>query len=149
MSFDLYLLPLQATDDFQSAMSVLDTLDRVGIEPQPGLDVRHAADVIMQLDPRYRSIRMNFAEIAKYERISEEEARTKYVWIELNGTANSGEPMAQFVFHPRHAVIHWYAGTTPDELDRYVIAICAATGLAAVDPQEETVQWLQEDGTLL
>ncbi|MDB5312362.1 MAG: hypothetical protein JWO38_6564 [Gemmataceae bacterium] len=52
------------------------------------------------------------------------------------------------IFCRNRAIIHWYSGTTADELDQCVIAICGKTGLAAVDPQARRVWRLQPDGTL-
>ncbi len=148
MSFDLYLLPLQPEDDFDTAMSLLDALDRKDPECAYELDARNAAQTILQLDPRYRPFQKNFAEIAKFAKITEDEARRRHDSVELNGRADDGQPLAQFHFHPYHIVIHCYSGTTADELDRYVIELCKATGLAAVDPQQNNVLRLLEDGTL-
>jgi hypothetical protein len=148
MSFDLYLLPLQQTDDFDTAMSLLDALGRKDPEYAYELDAREAAQAILQLDPRYQPFKKDFVAIAKYEQITEEEARLRHDSVELNGTADDGQPLAQLHFHRYHIVIHCYSGTSADELDRYVIALCAATGLAAVDPQAGNVWRLQEDGTL-
>lgn len=148
MSFDIYLIPLQPIDDFESAMLIFDSLDKGFAAPKFEGDARLAADVIMQLDTRYRPFQRNFPEIARYERISEVEARERHDSVLLNGMTTGGEPMAHFEFHRDHVVVHWYSGTTPDELDQYIVAICKATGLAAVDPQESSVLRLQADGTL-
>lgn len=148
MSFDLYLLPLRPTDDFDAAMSLLHALDRKDPNCVYELDARDGAKTILQLDSRYQPSQKNFAEIARFEKTTEEEARRRYDSVELNGRANDGQPLAQFHFHRYHIVIHCYSGTSADELDQYVIALCAATGLAAVDPQEVNVWRLQQDGTL-
>lgn len=148
MSFDLYLLPLQHTDDFDAAMKLLDALNRKDPNYAYELDARNAAQTVLQLDPRYQPFQKNFAEIAKYERITEQEARIRHDSVELNGQAADGQPLAQFHFHRYHIIIHCYSGTTADELDQHVLALCAATGLAAVDPQEGVIWRLQEDGTL-
>ena len=43
MSFDIYLLPLQHTDDFDAAMSLLQALDRKDPDYAYELDARAAA----------------------------------------------------------------------------------------------------------
>jgi hypothetical protein len=148
MSFDLYLLPLQHADDFDAAMALLDALDRKDSEYAYELDARDAAQTILQLDPRFRRFEKNFVQIAESEGVTEEEARLRHDSVEVNGRGDDGQPLAQFQFHRFHVVIHCYPGTSADELDQYVIALCAATGLSAVDPQEGKVWRLQKDGTL-
>jgi hypothetical protein len=129
-------------------MYLLDALDRKDPAYAYDLDARDAAQTILRLDPRYRAFQKNFAEIAKHEKITEEEARRRHDSVELNGRDNHGQSLAQFHFHRYHIVLHCYSGTSPDELDRYVIELCRATGLAAVDPQESNVWRLLADGTL-
>jgi len=148
MSFDLYLLPLQHTDDFDTAMKLLGALDRKDPDYTYELDARNAAQTILQLDPRYRPVQKMFGEIAKYEGITEEEARLRHDSVQLGGRAEDGQPLAQFHFYRYYIIIHCYSGTSADELDQYVLALCATTGLAAVDPQGGVVWRLQEDGTL-
>lgn len=80
--------------------------------------------------------------------ITEEEARLRDDSVQLNGRADDGQPLAQFHLHQYYIVIHCYSGTNADELDRYIVALCAATGLAAVDPQVCNIWRHLEDGTL-
>lgn len=148
MSYDIYLLPLQTTDDFDSAMSLLSGLDEKPMVVEGPIDARDAASAVSEMDQRYKPFERDYAAIARYEKISEEDARKRYDWVELNGTSESGKPLAQFVFNRTHVVIHWYSGTTSEELENFLQAICSVTGFAAVDPQEGTVSWLREDGTL-
>jgi hypothetical protein len=148
MSFDLYLLPLQLEDDFDTAMSLLAALECKDPEYAYELDARDTAQTILQLDPRYRPYQKDFAQIAEYEKITEDEARQRYDSVQLDGHDDAGRSLAQFHFHRYYIVIHCYSGTSADELDAYVIELCKATGLAAVDPQESKVWRILEDGTL-
>ncbi|HEX5270926.1 MAG TPA: hypothetical protein VFW33_10580 [Gemmataceae bacterium] len=147
MSIDIYLLPLQPADSFEVAEVVLASLE-CNAEAGPHVDIRDAAEVIIRMDGRYTPFEKDYVAIAAFENTTEEEARRRYDHVELNGVATNGAPLAQMIFYRKWAVISWYSGTTADELDRYVIAICASTGLAAVDPQARTVWRLQPDGTL-
>src|SRR5215472_15931769 len=112
MSVGIYLLPLRETDDFDTAMALLDALDPKDPDYAYAIDAREAAQTILQLDPRYRPFEKDFASIAKYERITEEEARARRDSVELNGKADDGRPLAQFHFDRYHVVIHWYDGTS-------------------------------------
>src|SRR5205085_2038898 len=98
MSVDVYLLPLQPTDDFDGAMDALASLDcHAGTGPNG--DVRDAGEVITRMDGRYSPFEKDYAAIAAYEKTTEEEARRRYDHVELNGVAASGAPLAQMIFY--------------------------------------------------
>ena len=147
MSIDIHLLPLQPTDDFDEAMKLLDELHR-GELRNPSWDARDAVPTLIQLDGRYRVYEKDYASIAQFEGISEEEARQRHGSVQLNGENANGDALAQVEFNRNHITIHNYPGTTAEELDDCVVALCRHTGLAAVDPQEGAVWRIQEDGTL-
>lgn len=150
MSFDLYLLPLQHEDDFDSAMSFFAALDGNDPDYAYELDARDAAKTILELDPRYATLQISAADQDRFNKTAAGKAYLESLCnsVQLTGHAEDGQPLAQFQFHRYHIVIHSYSGTSADELDRYVIALCAATGLAVVDPQRREIWRLQQNGTL-
>jgi hypothetical protein len=150
MSVDLYLLPLQLDDDFETAMTLHAALDRSDPDYAYALDAREAARVILELDSRYERFQISVDEAKKYAGTPTGDAWLKLMSeaVQLNGKSEDGQPLAQFHFSRYHIAIHWYSGTSSDEMDRYLIVLCSATGLAVVDPQTYAVWRLREDGTL-
>ena len=149
MSFDVDLVPLWPDDDFAAAMDTLTWLDAGGRFHPPPLDPQSVAAVVMRIDPRYRPVAVDAEAIAdRLGTMSPGEVRRRFADVHLGGRADDGSPLAQLHFYQSHVVIHCYSGTSADELDQMVIAICRQTGLAAIDPQTEVVWRMQPDGTL-
>ena len=147
MSYDLYLLPLAPEDDFDAALALFSSLEHdTPIEEQ--FDARSAVNAVTRLDPRYEAKSFDGDPMAEFLSLPIEAARLCHDSVQLNGTGHGGWPLAQFFFYRSRVVIHCYSGTTADELDQLVSAVCLQTGLAAVDPQFGTVLRPQADGTL-
>lgn len=149
MSFDLYLLPLKIWQGSRAAESLLERLDSGDSgKPLARVDVRTAADVLRSMEPRYTPFDIDYAEIAKFERITPDEARTKYAYVELNGPKDVHPPLAQFTFHRNHVEVHWYSGTSEQEMLSYLAAIARHTGLSLFDPQDGKTYRLNWRGEL-
>jgi hypothetical protein len=146
MSFDLYLVPLKPTDDFEAAMATFERLESNGPNTSASSDVRTAAELLRKLDPRYTPFALDHDEIARFEGISVADAKERYNYVELNGPEDADEPLAQFTFHRDHIVVHWYSGTTEEEMFGYLKAISRQTGLSLVDPQAGKVYRLDANG---
>jgi hypothetical protein len=145
MSYDLFLLRLKADDDIAAALQSLESIDSVSSATE-GLDVRSAADVLERIEPRYRRFSLDYAEIARFENISINDAKSRYNYVELDGPPDSA--MAQFIFHPHHVDVHWYSGTSEEEMLVYLKALCAHAGLSVVDPQSNKILRLDVSGNL-
>ena len=142
MSFDLYLLPLEPDDDYETADRLIAQLFQ-GADISGPYDARKFAKVLIDLDSRFRPIEMDYAAIARYERISEDDARRRYDHLELNGPES--QCLAQFTFCRNYIVIHWYSGTSSEEMNRYLEVLCKVSGLTVVDPQSSVVLRPSED----
>jgi hypothetical protein len=147
MSFDLYLLPLKFWQGPRAAAKLLDRLDGGRSDKQmASVDVRTCADLLRQLEPRYQSFDIDYAEIARFEKIPVEDAKAKYAYVELNGPEDVHPPLAQFTFYRNHVAVHWYGGTSEEAMFRYLTAISKHTGLKLFDPQDGRVYRLNRHG---
>ena len=137
MSYDLYLLELPS-DDLNEARSRLEErLARARGESTPPELKEGAAEALMNADSRFQPFKKDYQAIAEFEGISVEEARKRYDELELNGPGE--EKLAQFVFDNGYIAVHWYSGTTPEEMLNYLEILCRETGYAVFDPQASTV----------
>jgi hypothetical protein len=147
MSLDLYLLPLRFWQRSRAAEKLLERLDTDGSTAQVArVDVRTAADVLRSMEPRYTPFDIDYGEIAKFEKITPEQAKTRYAYVELNGPEDVHPPLAQFVFYRNHVVAHWYDGTSEQDMFRYLAAIARHAGLSLFDPQDGKVYRLKGRG---
>jgi hypothetical protein len=147
MSFDLYLLPLNSADDADTVMQLFEqseTGEPDGI--QASVDVRTAGNVLRTLEPRYEPFDVDYAEIARSENISTEEAKAKYSYNEMNGPEDAKPPLAQFIFYPNYVIVHWYSGTSEPDMFRYLKGICKYAQLSLFDPQDEKIYRLDSRG---
>lgn len=136
MSFDLYLLPLKFWQGPRAAGRLLESLDVESSAKQlAAVDVRTASDVLRAMEPRYTPFDIDHVEIAKFEKISVEEAKAKYSYVELNGPEDVHPPLSQFTFFRNHVAAHWYDGTSEQEMFNYLAAIARHAGLCLFDPQ--------------
>lgn len=144
MSFDLYLLPARAVrGDAERARAYVEREDEsfdeipAARDPESEVKKRELADVLKRMKPHYREFEMNFDAIAEDEGISADEARRKYRHIELNGAETPAE--AQVLFFDRYVLVHWYSGTSGDDMDAILKALCVSGDFVVYDPQEDEV----------
>ena len=98
------------------------------------------------MEPRYTPFDVDYAEIARFEEITVDEAKARYAYVELNGPEDVHPPLAQFTFHRNHVAVHWYDGTSEQEMFRYLAAIARHAGLSLFDPQDGNVYRLNRRG---
>ena|SRR2546421_1042524 len=147
MSFDLYLLPFRFWQGSRAAERLLERLDSDGSARQLArVDVRTAADVLRSMEPRYTPFDIDYVEIARFAKISLGEAKAKYAYVELNGPKEVHPPLAQFIFYRNHVEVHWYDGTSEQEMFRYLAAIARHAALSLFDPQDGKTYRLNRRG---
>ena len=102
MSVELYLLPSElVASDPEHARAFLDREARSITTPPTVIEQanesrkRKLADLLLTLKPTFREFNIRHDEIAKFEKISVEEARRKYRYIEISGSG------IQFTFFDR------------------------------------------------
>ena len=134
MSYDLYLLPLNDNATADDANALLESLDGNG---DPALQ-QQIVNALMTHDPRLLPFDRDFAAIAEFEGTTVDEAKLKWGSTELNGPDDA--KLAQFQISGNSACIHWYSGTTPEEMQQYLEIICRVSGFAVYDPQEMTIR---------
>jgi len=97
---------------------------------------------LLEQNPRLEQFQFDYAEIAKVDGISEQEARARYQHIELN--PSEGDLAIQLTVYGDHVFItipYWYRGSDADrvfsELSRYLRAVRRTAGFFAYDPQTD------------
>jgi hypothetical protein len=149
VSFDLYLLPASAVGlDPERARAFLDREERNWaaipdtVDPACEHRKRQLADLLLGMKPSFQAFHFDFDAIAAFEKISADEARRKYRHIEMNGPDDTAE--AQFLVFDRYVLIHWYSGTTSDEMDALLTALSLQGELVVYDPQTARILDLRE-----
>lgn len=145
MSYDLYLFRLAADADFKAASALMDKLTDEKVT-DPAFDARDAIDTLLNIEPRYKRRAVDYAALARRRGTSEEEVRRQHNYIQVLGPLSS--PMAMFTFCPSYISVNLGSGTSAEELERYLTALCRVTGYSVVDPQSGEVHRLQANGTL-
>ena len=148
MNYDVYLLPLEATDNYAS---IIKRLDKTG-EPDSDdfvatVDVRLSAYLLRKLDSRYEPFVFGYEEIARAMKISAAKGKAKSSLrehIEMNGPMSRRPRLAQFLFYRNYVLVHYHSGTTEEEMGKYCTAICRNAGLSIFDAQLETIYRLNE-----
>jgi hypothetical protein len=114
---------------------------------------RRIADALIRTNTKLEPFQLRYAEIAKFQGITEEEARRRFRYIELNGPKNGNG--VQITIFDSHASIHvpfWHTGdkafATLREVWAYLRAF-ASQGFATFDPQIERVLDLETDFKLV
>jgi hypothetical protein len=115
MSADVYLLPLQPDEDFESAMQLLEALENRTVEVESGFDVRPLHLELMKREPRYERVSVNYAGTAKLGGIAGETASESHDYVILQGRSESDQALSGFVFHRTHITIEDRQGTARDK----------------------------------
>lgn len=154
MSYDFRLFqPQPGVDPLVTAQSEPDETDLTN----PGAPVatkearkKAIADGLMKADPSLGVFQFGFDEIAKFEKISIEEARLRYRHIELNGP--DGGPGIQIMLFDDCAsltVPYWHQGqkarTVIAQIWEYLKVMQHVSGYQIYDPQLECIVDLESD----
>ena len=146
MGVDYYLLPKTPVNgDPVIARDWLEQEDHQFGEIQSALDPaietrkRSLAALLLKMNPEFSEFNIRYEEIAQFERISVEDARRKYRYIEING------PGVQFTIFDRYIAIGIYSKADTNELDAVLAALSKEGGFVLFDPQSDEVIDLGED----
>jgi hypothetical protein len=90
MSYDFHLVPRTSTGDVVARARALLEAQSEEVNPGPVVPAKEAkkrqlADALIEANPQLESFAFGYSEIATQFGISEDEARTRYRHIELNG----------------------------------------------------------------
>jgi hypothetical protein len=139
MSFDLYIFDLEAGPDelsraHERMLALNSTWNNPGsLDSDKERMKQVLAGLIMAANPLYTPFDIDHKAIANWQKITEDEAKTRYRYVELDGPPD--KKMAQIVLHDDWVTIHWYSGTNRDEMIQYLRLLCTETGWAVYDPQ--------------
>ena len=141
MSFDLHLFDIPGELEGSDLLyEMLEELDGASDEEDRAMQQK-IVDALIKLDPRLEPFERDYEAIAKFDGISVEEA--KLWWgrsTELNGPED--QALAQFQVSGNLVTIHWYSGTSQEEMQKYLETICAVSGFKVFDPQDGTVYFM-------
>ncbi len=149
MSYDLYCYrPVSDSPDVNEARRLVESFNAEEEEmvqrPETiaGMKEQIAA-ALLQHNPRLQRFVLDYANIARSQNISEDEARDRYQHIELNSP--EGEPAAQFDIHSDYVFVNTpyrYEGRKADDLftvlSGYLRVIRDVAGYFVYDPQKDT-----------
>jgi hypothetical protein len=142
MSFDLYLLPARTVHlDGELAGAFVDREDArfsqipAKLDPECERKKAELADLLTHLNPNYREFQFDFQTIAEWEKISVQDARLKYRYIEMNSREKPAD--AQFLFFDHYVV--GYSGTSKEEMDAILYSLSVIGDFVVYDPQVNRV----------
>lgn len=153
MSYDLYLAPVPADGDFESALELhLDAADGQATTPRDPAMEAWKADVVgtlRALDATLKPFEVDFTEVAKHLECSEAEARERWRHIELN--PEDEKRGIQLTVYDGHVVInvaYWHRGdairSAFERISTFARELKAARALVLYDPQLGRVIDLEE-----
>ncbi len=146
MGVDFYLLPKAPVNaDPANARDWLDRQDQLfdeipsALDPVAEIRKRKLADFLLKMKPNFEEFDLRYDEIAAFDKISVDEARRKYRYIEING------PGIQVTFFDQHVAVGVYSKADTDEMDAVLAALSAEGGFVLFDPQSDEVIDLGEE----
>ena len=149
MSYDLYCYrPVSATPDVSEARVIVEGInaaEEVGDSRATSSETRERITAaLIEHNPRLQRFRFDYAKIAESQRISEDEAHSRYQHAELNPP--EGDLAIQLTVYDDHVLIsvpYWYRGSQADQVfshcSHYLRVIRKTAGFFAYDPQTDTV----------
>ena len=154
MSYDLHLVRAGMTA-IDAAELVLGDVDPDNPNPgafSPAAEARkaHLTQALRSVNPALEPFAFDYAEIARFLNISEEDARLKWRHIELNGP--DGGNGIQITLHDETATVtvpYWHHGiaanTVWEEIWTYLTVLKTDGGLDVYDPQLDRILDLSTD----
>lgn len=146
MGVDFYLLPKAPVNG--GPTKARDWLDRehrrfaeipIAFDPAAEARKRKLADLLLKMKPDFEEFGIRHEEIAEFEKISLDEARRKYRYIEING------PGVQFTVFDHYIALGVYSKIDSEQLDAVLAALSAEGGFVLFDPQSDAVTDLSEE----
>ncbi len=147
MSYDLYCFSVKSDPPhLGEARAFLDSQE-AGEAPETDTAralKRRIADALLACNPRLQEFKIDYATIARTQKISEEEARVKFTHIELDPP--EGDAAVQIIMYNDHVAInmpYWYTGADADVafklVNEYLRVIRKEAGYFAFDPQTDRI----------
>jgi hypothetical protein len=140
MGANFYLLPkMPVNTDPIVAREWLDREARHFGETHRDLDLavettkRKLANLLLKMKPDFRAFDIRYDEIAQFEKISVDDARRKYRYIEINGQG------VQFTFFDHYVAVSVYSKIDTQELEAILAALSTEGGFVLFDPQSDEV----------
>lgn len=145
MSYDLYCYPSKS--GVPNSAEAQAFVEAVGAAEESGLAIETSSRAkervtaaLVEHNPRLEPFNFDYGEIAKFQKISEDEARALYRHVELNPP--DGDLAIQLTVFDDHVAIsvpYWYEGSKADQvfsqLSGYLRVIANASDFLAYDPQ--------------
>lgn len=146
MSYDFHLFrPRAGEDPYVTAQRDSEEFADSPPDPQKEALKRRVADVLIAHNPKLEVFQFGYEEIAKFEKITVEQARLKYRHLELNGPEDdcNGIQITLFDDEASVTVPFWHerdkAADTFRELWSYLEIISREAGYLVYDPQIDRV----------
>jgi hypothetical protein len=146
MSYDFQLFrPRAGEDPYVTAQRDSDEVDDSPPDPQKEALKRRVADALIAHNPKLEIFQFGYEEIAKFEKITVEQARLKHRHLELNGPEEGGNGIQITLFDDEASVTvpFWHDGDkatdTFRELWSYLDIISREAGYLIYDPQIDRV----------
>jgi len=152
MSYDFRAFrPKPGEDPLVTAESDAESEELAPIDPAKEASKRRVADALIAKNPTLEIFELDYEEIAKFEKISVEEARLRHRHLELNGPGEGGNgiQIALFDDEASISVPYWHSGDkankTFQEIWEYLEIITRETGYLVYDPQFGRILNLSQD----
>lgn len=155
MSYDFYLFkpkagvdPIEIVDDLFSEES--NEINPGLPQPEKEARKRFLANALINLNPQLSIFPFGFQELAEMDNISEDEARTRYRHLELNGEEyGNGIQITLCDDSAEITVPYWHSGEEAkhvfNEIWSYLKLIENEVGFVTYDPQLEKIVNLSTD----
>ncbi len=143
MSYDLLCYPSKSGTVDKSEAQDFDSIEGSNADAPLRSNKQKVVSALVHSNPRLEPFLFDYPQIAKLDRISEEEARRKYSHVELN--APEGDPAIQLTIYDDRVDItipYWYgAGESASvfaQLFAYLRIIRETAGYFVYDPQTDS-----------
>lgn len=157
MSYDLFAFPkIDGETPSETAARLLsdpETCDENPADPAIEALSKDIVDALRQEFPDLQPFQLDYERIAEFDKISVEQARARYRYVELNGSDEAG---MQITVHPDHTVItvpYWHKGDDARrvfaEIWHMVRTIQRTSGFVIFDSQHDRAISLDRDFNLV
>jgi len=147
MSYDLYCYrATSGVPDGAEARALVEAINAAeeagDAKPTPSRTKETITAALIEHNSRLERFKFDYDKIAESQKISEDEARSRYQHVELNPP--EGDLAIQLTVYDNHVFIsipYWYRGSTADqvfsECSEYLRIIRRTAGFFAYDPQTD------------
>ena len=146
MSYDFQLFrPRAGEDPYVTAQRDSEEFDDSPPDPPKEALKRRVADALIAHNPKLEIFKFGYEEIAKFEKITVEQARLKYRHLELNGPEEGSDGIQITLFDDEASVTvpFWHEGDkaadTFREIWSYLEIISREAGYRIYDPQLDRI----------